>query len=153
MRPSQHRETARVLVIDDSGKILLFLTHFDPEVGLPPRWITPGGGIDGNETPVEAAVRELHEETGLKIEPESLGEAIWQTSGRWDWADGVNHHTFADTFFELRVTNFEIDQTHWTDDERRDVVDIRWWNLTDLTETAESVGPPGLAEFLKRHLS
>ena len=153
MQPSQHRETARVLVIDRDDRILLFLTHFDLEVGLPARWITPGGGIDGSESQLEAAIRELHEETGLSVHPEQLGEPIWQTEGRWDWSDGINHHTFVDTFFELRVDRFEIDQTHWTDDERRDVLEIRWWKLTDLIETGDSVGPPGLAEFLKHHVS
>ncbi|NBW74144.1 MAG: DNA mismatch repair protein MutT, partial [Microbacteriaceae bacterium] len=38
----KHRETARVLLYTPENKILLLKTHFDPEVGLPPRWLTPG---------------------------------------------------------------------------------------------------------------
>lgn len=71
-------------------------THFVPEVGLPPRWITPGGGIDAGETVLEAALRELAEETGIQSTPEALGDLIWKTEGRWDWTDGQNHHTFVD---------------------------------------------------------
>lgn len=152
MQPGQHRETARVLLIDSKNRVFLLKTHFDPEVGLPPRWITPGGGIDPGETPVEAAIRELFEETGLKVSQDQLGEQIWQTSGRWDWADGENHHTYVDYFFELRVDQFELDDSHWTDDERRDVLEFRWWSPSELIETDESVGPLGLAEFLKHHL-
>jgi 8-oxo-dGTP pyrophosphatase MutT (NUDIX family) len=84
MKPGQHRETARVLLRKPSGEIFLLLTHFDPEVGLPPRWLTPGGGIDEGETPLEAAIRELSEETGLIVSPELLEGPLWRFEGRWE---------------------------------------------------------------------
>lgn len=127
-------------------------THFDPEVGLPPRWITPGGGIDDGETVIQAALRELAEETGLRAKPESLGDLIWVADGRWDWADGQNHHTYVDHFYLLQVEDLELDVSGWTQDEHRDVVEHRWWNLSDLKQSGESVSPPGLVDFLISHL-
>ncbi len=150
MRPGQHRETARVILVDDENRFFLLLTHFDPEVGLPPRWITPGGGIDFGETPLEAAVRELSEETGIKLAPEDLGDQIWQTSGTWTWADG-NQHTYVDYFYSHRVSNFELETTGWTDDERRDVLEHRWWSIDELIASGEMVGPHGLVSFLRNH--
>lgn len=35
-------------------------------------WGSPGGGVEIGETPIDAAVRETKEETGIKISPESL---------------------------------------------------------------------------------
>lgn len=154
MYPDQHRETARVLLYRMSPEpaIFLLLTHFDPEVGLPPRWITPGGGIDPGESTVEAAIRELAEETGLKMPQEALGEKIWETDGRWDWSDGINHHTFVDHFYALQVDDFELDTTRWTDDERRDIVEFRWWSVAELKDSGERISPPGLVEFVAQHL-
>ena len=128
----------------------MLLTHFDPEVGLPPRWLTPGGGIDAYESAVDAAVRELYEETGLQTTPEALSGPVWQTSGRWNWADG-NFHTYTDTFFQLKVEGFVLDDSGWTNDERRDILEYRWWNVEELALTQDLVGPHGLTDFLLNH--
>lgn len=149
MKPGQHRETARVIVYDPSHRVLLLKTHFDPEVQLPARWITPGGGIDEDETALEAAIRELREETGLQIRPEDLGDPIASFTGRWDWGDGINHHTFVDYFFKLEYPQFELDESGWTDDERRDVLEHRWWAVEDLANSEELVGPPELVQLLE----
>ena len=147
-RPGEHRKTARVLLKRRSGEVFLLLTHFDQEVGLPARWITPGGGIDSDESALDAAIRELFEETGLRVNDELLGNPIGELSGKWHWADGKNFHTYHDTFFELIVEDFQLDNSSWTEEEHRDVLEYRWWSIDELKETTELIGPHGLVEFI-----
>jgi len=151
MQPGQHRETARILLTKPNGEVFLLLTHFDPEVGLPPRWITPGGGIDEGETPIEAAIRELREETGILVSQEALGEKLGQITGRWDWGDGVNHHTYTDHFYKLEVADFILDDSGWTEDERRDVLEYRWWSTDELFAIGEQIAPHGLGDLIRNH--
>ena len=55
---NRHRLTSRILLFDERDRILLYLT-----VGSVPaeqtRWITPGGGVEPEETHAEGARREL----------------------------------------------------------------------------------------------
>ena len=144
----QHRETARIALQDRDGRFLLLLTHFDAGVGLPPRWITPGGGIDAGESVLEAAVRELREETGMVVDPEELGDVIAEIPGWWDWSDGERFHSLVDPFFALTVDRFDIDSSGWTESEHHDVLDIRWWSLDEIDQEQPFLGPPGLREVL-----
>ena len=58
---------ASVFVMDIPKKKILLVKHKKFN-----RWVQPGGHIEIEETPEEAAIREVYEETGLKIE--LLGE-------------------------------------------------------------------------------
>ena len=145
----KHRETARIMLVDEKNRIFLLKTHFDPEVGLPPRWLTPGGGIDSGETTLEAAVRELREETGLRVDPDDLGEPVLVGSGRWDWADGISFHTYTDTIYELKVQKFDPDTSGFTQDELRDILEYRWWTIQELMQSDEQLAPHELREWLR----
>ena len=45
-------------------------------------WSAPGGSVDPNETPADAVVREVWEETGLYIDPSAFSVC---TAGRPVW--------------------------------------------------------------------
>lgn len=149
----KHRETARILLFDEQNRIFLLKTHFDPEVGLPPRWLTPGGGVDSGETTLQAAVRELYEETGMTVSPEVLGEPVLVASGRWDWADDLNYHTYTDTIYELKVRNFQPDTSGFTQDELRDILEYRWWTVEEILESKEPLAPHELRVWLRGRFS
>jgi 8-oxo-dGTP diphosphatase len=69
-----------VLAVED-GRILLVKRSKDPGKGL---WAVPGGKVAFGEAMRAAAVREVMEETGLRVE---LGDVIWTGE-----TIGTDHH-------------------------------------------------------------
>lgn len=66
MTESNNREVSSCIIVDNKGRVLVLLRgSTDP--WKPGWWDLPGGHLDGEELPIEGAVREAHEETGLTI--------------------------------------------------------------------------------------
>lgn len=65
MKNQKPRATAAA-IIEKNNKILLALRNTEPFKGC---WAIPGGHIDFGETAEQAVIREVKEETGLKIKP------------------------------------------------------------------------------------
>ncbi|MGW4806412.1 NUDIX domain-containing protein [Kitasatospora sp. NPDC004272] len=63
------RYTADVVAVRPDGRVLLIERGHAPYAGL---LALPGGHVDSGETAREAAVRELHEETGVLVDPDDL---------------------------------------------------------------------------------
>lgn len=145
------RRTARVLLLDDADRLLLFRWPLNREPGSGHCWITPGGGVEEGETLRVAAARELREETGLVVSPGDLGPQVALTFGHADlgWAEGL----FRDDFFLLRTAAYDIDTSGFTPIEREHVGAHRWWTLPELARAEEPVYPLKLADLLTDLLS
>ena len=140
-----NRPTSRVLLLDRDDRFLLFLT-LAPDTSGVARWLTPGGGVDPGETHLQAAVRELEEETGLVVP--NLGEPIWAHDFIVQW-DAADHDTGHAEFYTATVDAFTPSDALWTDDERVDVLAHKWLTLDDLDSTPELFEPAELVQLVR----
>lgn len=142
------RLTSRIVLFDRNERVLLFLTKAPDTSGVS-RWLTPGGGVDAGESHHQAAIRELFEETGLVVD--SVGEPVWNHDFdvRWDNAD---HSTGHAEFYRLTVDQFEPSRENWTDDEKVDVLEHRWWSLAELVASGEPYEPAELPALIETTL-
>lgn len=73
VKPIQHytRQCVGCLVLSQDGKIVLQQRDADCAT-YPGCLATFGGGIEAQETPLQALVRELHEELGASVNPQDV---------------------------------------------------------------------------------
>jgi 8-oxo-dGTP pyrophosphatase MutT (NUDIX family) len=136
------RRTARVLLIDSAGRILLIRSALVPgDLAGGYGWFTPGGGVEGGEGLAGAAARELAEEVGLRVGAEALHRVAY-TSGYAE--EGL----LRDDFFLYRVGSHQVDTTRMTAFERSSYGGWRWWTVAQLRATTETVYPVGLADLV-----
>ncbi len=140
------RDSARVVVLDGAGRVLLFET-FDDYLGRS-FWITPGGGLEPGESPAQTATRELFEETGLLAPPGAVFGPVAVASGEWEFRG--TPLAWTDTFFACVVDALTIDDRGWTPLEREFTRSWRWWHPDELDATDETIFPVGLAELARR---
>lgn len=141
-----NRRAARVLLLDGQDRVLLFRggDPAAPEAGT--WWFTVGGGVDPGESLVDAAVRELYEETGLRAVAADLGEAVHEEVSPFSW--GGRSIVQSNTFFVLRVDAHDVDTVGFNDLENRSIFEHRWWTREDLRATGDQVYPASLLELL-----
>jgi len=61
-QPVAALRVAAYAVVAIDGRVLL--TQMSQNTPIPGQWALPGGGLDHGEAPIDAVVREVHEETG-----------------------------------------------------------------------------------------
>lgn len=86
--PGERPRVSGYAVVVRDGAVLLAHLSQAPGRDLPDAWTLPGGGIEFGEHPREAAVREVAEETGLRVE---IGEMLGIDSLVHDSGDGKAH--------------------------------------------------------------
>lgn len=145
------RAAARVLLVDRAERLLLFRgwDPAHPERGM--WWFTPGGGLDAGENPDDGACRELFEETGLQLNREDLGDPVWHRTTMFDF-DGTRYRQ-SEVFYLVRVDGHDVITLGFSDLERRAVHEHRWWSLSDLATSVDTVYPSVLADELRRLLA
>ena len=136
------RPTARVILIDASERILL-MQHRGEDV--PFLWATPGGGLEPDETPEQAAMRELREEVGLSVS--AIGPCVWLRTHLWPWQGDV--YDVRERYYVCRIDSYEVGN-HVNEDERERewVSGHRWWSLEEIAASSETFVPSALAELL-----
>lgn len=141
------RRAARVILVDAQDRILL-LHGCDADQRERTWWFTVGGGIESGETALDAAVRELHEETGLVVSPEELVGPVFSRSAEFDFFRETCRQD--ELFYLARYTEASsITRAGWTEIEVDTIDEVRWWNLDELAATEEEVFPVGLADHVR----
>lgn len=134
----------RIICLDASSRVLMMMWQ-DPHDGSR-LWEPPGGGIDPGETPIEAARRELTEETGL--DPAAIVDRplVVQRDTIWNGKRFIG----PEEFYLARYSGEQpaLSRTGLLLDEQQNLRRYAWLHRAEIAGLPERVEPPTLIEVI-----
>ena len=137
--------TARALIFNDKNELLLVKNE---ENGV---WFTPGGWLDGFETLEEACIREVYEETGLKVAVKKLFKIdYFQLTAEQNikWKENINkiEHYFICDIISGEIKTNSQNQNLWEDEDKGNTGFIKFFSKAELKN--HNIAPKWLDEVL-----
>jgi len=138
----RRRLASRIILVSPSHRLLLFRIHHKTgALAGKSYWATPGGALRGDESFEAAAVRELHEETG--IDAQSIGRCVARKEFLWQMSGG-EHVLAVENYYVVHADAEHCSTTKWSLQERDALCEIRWWSESELMASTEEILPPDL---------
>lgn len=122
----------RVLILNEEKKEVLLVRSW---LGSQ-HWTLPGGGIKRLESPVEAAAREVHEETGLRVAQDHLHELGVFTH------DAHGNYRYSVACYMVQVAKRE---PHIARRQRLEMLDSAWFPVANLPQDCSRMVAKALA--------
>jgi 8-oxo-dGTP pyrophosphatase MutT (NUDIX family) len=133
------RTAARVLPVSAEGEVLLLQCQ-DPARPGDLHWISIGGAVDPGETRVEAALRELREETGIEAEADDLTEPIHSGDYHFSW-DGSEYLNRTTVYALPCDRGVEVSLAGLEPGEIGNVLRASWWTPEALAADGTAANP------------
>ena len=141
------RRSARAILLDRAGRVLLIQFAVPRHGETFVFWATPGGEVEPGETGLETAKREIKEELAVNVE---LTGPVHTAVDRF-----MHNGAFVasiDIFFVGRLDQ-EAPRLYATAGEERAAMRaIKWWSTDDLDQTTEKIFPHELGALVRRIL-
>ncbi len=134
-------------MIDPLGRTLLFRGIDPTDDSRESWWFTPGGGVEDGEELIEAAAREILEETGLRVE--EFGPVVLHRRTVFDFT-GSAYDSHETTFLLELDEPLTISTGRHSPLEQSAILEHRWMAADEIRALAEPYYPDCLADLLER---
>ncbi|MGD2169862.1 MAG: NUDIX domain-containing protein [Chlamydiota bacterium] len=150
------QKSVRILLINDDQKLLLMCAN-DPKTTSRDGsyygrfWFPIGGEIEPGESLIEAATRELKEETGLNKEDVTFGPIVWW--GNFEMVINGMLTKVKQKFIIAHTKNKSITLKYLTSDEKKVIEKIQWMSFEQICNHNEVIYPVVLKDYLPNILN
>ncbi len=145
------RKRINIILLNEKNELLLMHADDPSTTGTDGTyhgsfWFPVGGKIEEGESIEEAALRELHEETGLTPQDVELGPIVWH--GEFDLVLSGTLQRLNQRFMVAKTTQSAISHANLTPEEKKVIKKSAWFSLEELKNCPEVVYPVVLTEHL-----
>lgn len=137
------RKCSRAVIVNEFNKILLQKFEFKDVVGNKVLWVTPGGGVKENETPVEALKRELNEELGIVVDIHD--KPIFEMDVLIEGKKGP--FISCEIYYKIAIQSDTIlSIENMTKNEKDTFIELKWWSKEKL-QKIENFAPREILNY------
>lgn len=117
----------KVLLVNSNNELILGYSHNDYQF--------PGGHVEENEELVETVNREILEETGMKLQIDSIEPFACAIGYYKDWPKEGNNRKIEIFYYEVKTDEKpNLNNTAYTDAEKEGNFELRYINLDTVEE-------------------
>ena len=149
---SKIRHSIKIILINDKNKLLLLSTD-DKKIRNSDGsyngkfWQLVGGKIEKDEDILQAAKRELFEETGLKeIDVEFYSNIVWQGNLKLNIRGELNY--INQKFLVAKTRKNKISLKNLTFEEQTSIKSFKWFSVDEIRQSLDIIYPKVLSEYL-----
>ena len=145
------RNVVRIILLNENNELLLMCID-DPQTKpikekyKGPFWTLVGGEIKKEETLLEAATRELFEETGINKKNVLFGPVVW--FGEFDLLVYGKPTHMKQTFIVAKTKQKDVFLAKLTASEKKTVKNLVWFSLEKIMNRGEIIYPIVLPDYL-----
>jgi 8-oxo-dGTP pyrophosphatase MutT (NUDIX family) len=150
--PILERSAVRLVVLDIDERVLLFQIREPLDPDQRTCWELPGGGIDAGETYVDAALRELVEETGIHVGPRDLGSPTWRRRVTFRHASFRRLQDEVVVAVRLTESAPDVSDADQLAAEQNNYLGFRWWEVAEIEASTERFYPGRLPALIRQFL-
>ena len=138
------RHAARAVLLCEPDNRVLLLSYLFPH-RAEPIWLLPGGGIEPDESAVDAVRREVEEETGLTAR--DVTGPIWRRQHTFRYNGDVYEQS--ETIFLVRTPLFDpSSRGNPAELEAEWFQGFKWWSVAELAASRERLVPASIARHV-----
>lgn len=142
------RHAVRVALFDARQQVLMLSTKDDSNSAFGLSWELPGGGMVAGETVVEAAIRELREETGIILSVSDIGAPLWHRDVLFTYRGERRLQREAICVAHIATAEPFVDSSGREFFEREDHQLYRWWTAEEMRTSSARFYPRKLPDYV-----
>jgi len=145
------RNSVKVLLLNSDNELLLMKFHDPSTKSIDGTykghfWAPIGGMIEPNESLLEAAIREVQEETCIAKDAVEFGPPVWY--GEFDLVLFGTPTHLKQTFIVAKTKQKDFSLSNLTEQEKAVVKNLAWFSCEKIKNSDEIIYPVIMAELL-----
>lgn len=146
------RLTARGIIINEISNKILLIKLIDNDSPSSEKysdgfWIFPGGGVEEDESFIDCLTREIYEETGMSdieiLHPVASRNILLELNEQ-------DNRPYYERYYIVKTDRLEINPKMLSDIEHKNIVEYKWWDISDIEKTDEIILPKKLKNNLSK---